>query len=103
MPPAEMMPASSSGAADPHVLRAVARAWSWRRKLETGEASTILDIAQTEDVTDRFVSRMIRLAYLAPAELEMVVLTRHPPTVSLKDLAAAADLSWKEQITAVFG
>ena len=26
---------------DPHVLRAIARAWSWRRQLETGAASTI--------------------------------------------------------------
>lgn len=30
---------------DPHVLRAIARAWSWRRQLETGAVSTIQDIA----------------------------------------------------------
>lgn len=103
VPPAEMMPASNQGDVDPHVLRAVARAWSWRRKLETGEASTILDIAQAEDVTDRFVSRMIRLAYLAPAILEKLVLNRCPPSVSIKDLAAAAHLIWTEQEAAVFG
>ena len=32
-------------AQDPHVLRAIARAWSWRRRIERGEASTIADIA----------------------------------------------------------
>lgn len=103
VPPAEMVSASNNGGVDPHVLRAVARAWSWRRKLETGEVSTILDIAQADDVTDRYVSRMIRLAYLAPAVLEKLVLKRSPPAVSIKDLAAAAELPWAEQPSTVFG
>ncbi|WP_287407174.1 hypothetical protein [Sphingopyxis sp.] len=102
VPPTEMVP-DSDGGVDPHVLRAIARAWSWRRKLESGEASTILDIAQAADVTDRYVSRMIRLAYLAPAILEKLALERCSPAVSVKDLAAAAELAWKEQETAVFG
>jgi len=102
VPPAEVVLASDGGV-DPHVLRGVARAWSWRRSLESGEASTILDIAQAEDVTDRYVSRMIRLAYLAPAVLAKLVLKRCAPAVSVKDMAAAAELAWKEQETAVFG
>lgn len=83
--------------------RGIARAWRWRRKLEPGEASTLFNIAQAEDVTDRYVSRMIRLAYLAPALLEKFILERSSPTMSVKDLAAAADLAWKKQETAVFG
>jgi hypothetical protein len=102
VPPAQMVPASDGGV-DPHVLRAIARAWGWRRKLESGEASTILDIAQAEDVTDRYVSRMIRMAYLSPAVLEKLVLERRPPAVSVKGLIAAADLSWAGQDAAVFG
>jgi transposase len=35
LPPADMMP-TNDGGVDPHVLKAIARAWSWRRKLETG-------------------------------------------------------------------
>jgi len=46
---------------------------------------------------------MIRLAYLAPNVLEKLVLERCPPAASVKDLAAAAELAWKEQETAVFG
>ena len=102
VPPAEVVSASNEGV-DPHVLRGIARAWSWRRKLESGEASTILDIAQAEDVTDRYVSRMIKLAYLAPAVLEKLVLERSPSALSIKDLAAAAELPWTEQQQTVFG
>ena len=86
----------------PHVLRAIARAWSWRRQLETGAASTIQDIAAAEKVSDRFVSRMMRLAYLSPEVLEHLVIRRVPPALSLNDLAAIAERPWAEQMDMVF-
>lgn len=88
---------------DPHVLRAVARAWSWRRKLDSGEAATIQDIATAEKVSDRFVSRMMRLAYLAPDVLEKLLIHRIPPALSLNDLIGVAELPWAEQGEIVFG
>ena len=88
---------------DPHVLRAIARAWSWRRQLETGAVSTIQDIAAAEKVSDRFVGRMIRLAYLSPSVLETLVITRKPPAISINDLMAVAELPWAEQMEVVFG
>lgn len=87
---------------DAHVLRAIARAWSWRRQMETGAASTIQDIANAEKVTDRFVSRMMRLAYLSPEVLERLVIRRVPPALSLNDLVAVAERPWAEQMEAVF-
>lgn len=87
---------------DPHILRALGRAWAWRRRLETGEATTIHDIAEAEKVTDRFVSRMLRLAYLSPDVLERLVVTRDPPSVSLIDLIEAVNLPWSEQMGRVF-
>lgn len=88
---------------DPHVLRAIARAWSWRRQLETGAASTIRDIAAAEKVSDRFVSRMMRLAYVSPEVLDHLVIRRVPPALSLNDLVAIADRPWTEQMEMVFG
>ena len=87
---------------DPHVLRAIARAWNWRRRLERGEASTIADIANAENLSDRYVSRMVRLAYLAPEGLEKLLLHRIPPALSLNDLMAVAERPWEEQMEAVF-
>ena len=86
---------------DPHVLRAIARAWGWRRQLETGAASTIQDIAAAEKVSDRFVGRMIRLAYLSPEVLEYLVIRRVPSALSLYDLADVAARPWAEQMDMV--
>lgn len=89
-------------AQSPHVLRAVARAWKWRRQLETGVASTIQDIAAAEKVSDRFVGRMIRLAYLSPTVLETLVITRKPPAISINELMTVAELPWSEQANRAF-
>ena len=100
VPPADMVP--DMGGVDPHVLKAIAKAWSWRRKLESGAVSTLSDIAAAEKVSDRFVSRMMRLAYLSPVVLDHLVIRRVPPALSLNDLVAVADRPWAEQMDMVF-
>ena len=60
------------------------------------------DIAEAEDVTPAYVGRMLKLAYLAPAVLEKLLIERVAPVVSVKDMAAAAELLWTEQAGAVF-
>jgi len=92
-----------SNGQDPHVLRAIARAWKWRRQLEEGEASTLQDIAGKESVSERYVSRMIRLAYLAPEVLEALVVKRRPPASSINEMVEVAKLPWGEQMKAVLG
>ena len=87
---------------DPHILRSLGRAWSWRRKLETGEAATIQDIAKAEKVSDRFVGRMLRLAYLLPEVLERLLLWREPPSVTIVQMLEATYLPWREQMEKVF-
>ncbi|HEY9580734.1 MAG TPA: hypothetical protein VIR65_12825 [Rhizorhapis sp.] len=102
VPPADMAP-DTGGGIDPHVLKAIAKAWSWRRKLESGAAATIQDIADAEGVSDRYVGRMLRLAYLAPTVLDKLLIRRVPPAVSVKEMAAASELPWAEQDPSVFG
>jgi hypothetical protein len=95
--PPDNIDAVNNQAQDTHLLRAIARAWAWRQMLERGEVATIQDVAAAEKVSDRFVGRMLRLAYLSPMVLEKLLLQRRPPAVSIKDLAAAAELPWRER------
>ena len=100
VPPVDLVP--DTGGVDPHVLKAIAKAWSWRRKLESGVAATIQDIAEAEGVSDRYIGRMLRLAYLAPAVLDRLLIQRTPPAISVKDMTDAAELSWAEQEGVVY-
>jgi hypothetical protein len=101
LPPANMEPAEQR-TQDPHVLRAVACAWGWRRQIETGKVATIRDIAVAEQLSERFVSRTMRLAYLSPIVLERLTAHRSPCSLSIKDLIAAAERPWCEQEALVF-
>jgi hypothetical protein len=100
--PPDDIDAAEARRQDPRTLRAIARAWNWRRRLEKGEATTLQDIAAIEKISDRFVSRMLRLAYLSPAVLEMLLVHRRPSALSINDLAAAAERPWSEQEKMVF-
>jgi hypothetical protein len=102
LPPADMETTEPTNQG-PQVLRAVARAWGWRRKLETGAMATLQDIAAAEKISGRFVGRMMRLAYLSPDVLERLVTQREPAALSLNDLVTVADLPWPEQAEVVFG
>ena len=101
LPPADYLP-SEDRTQDPHILRAIGTAWGWRRRMERGQAATIEDIAAAESVTPAYVCRMLKLAYLAPAVLEKLLIARVPPTVSVKELAEVAELPWAEQAIVVF-
>jgi hypothetical protein len=101
VPPADIVPDTES--VDPHVLKAIAKAWSWRRKLESGEVATIQDIAAAEKVTHPYAGRVLRLAYLAPAVLDRLLIQRAAPAMSLKELVAVSELPWSEQEAVVFG
>ncbi|WP_234170467.1 hypothetical protein [Ruegeria pomeroyi] len=61
---------------DPHLLRAIGRAWGWRQQMERGEVTTIADLAAEEGLSDRYVSRLLRPAWLAPDVLERLVVRR---------------------------
>lgn len=46
---------------------------------------------------------MLRLAYLAPAVLEKLLVQRASPAVLINDLTMVAELPWCEQEAAAFG
>jgi len=101
LPPKEIEVAMDRGQ-DARLLRAIGRAWDWRRRLERGDVTTIADLAREEGISDRYVSRVIRLAWLSPSVLERLVLRREPTVLSIFDLCGVAELPWVEQPGRVF-
>lgn len=101
--PPENMQEVQSPAQDPHILKALGRAWAWRRRLESGDVATAGELATLEGVTERFVSRTVRLAYLSPCTLYRLLLFRAHTALNLPDLIASTMTPWSEQSVKIFG
>jgi hypothetical protein len=54
------------------------RAHRWRRKIESGRAKSITDLAEQEGVTDAYVCRLLPLTCLAPGIVEAILDGRQP-------------------------
>jgi hypothetical protein len=57
---------------DAALLKAIARAHRWFEELVSGRTISLAAIASREGVTDRYVARLIRLAFLAPKIVEAI-------------------------------
>ena len=102
LPPADYLP-SEDQTQDPHILRAIGRAWAWRRRMEAGEFGTVRDLAIAVNLAERHVSRQLRLAYLAPEVLKRLIYKREVTAVTIIQLTECAMLPWAEQAVVVFG
>ncbi len=102
LPPADYLP-SEDNTQDPHILRAIGRAWAWRRRMEAGEFGTVRDLAIAVNLAERHVSRQLRLAYLAPEVLKRLVFRREVSAVTVMQLSACAGLPWPDQAGVAFG
>ena len=57
---------------DPSLLKAIALAHRWFEELISGRATSLAAIASSQGVSDRYVARLIRLAFLAPKIVEAI-------------------------------
>jgi DNA invertase Pin-like site-specific DNA recombinase len=89
--------------ADLALLKAVARAYQWSDELLTGRALSIAEVAERAGVGARYARRLMRLAFLAPKIVEMIVAGRQPPKLTAEALAERIDLPllWTAQEEAV--
>ena len=58
---------------DNAMIKALARAFRWRKLLETGVYGTIEELAAAEKINSSYVSRVLRLTLLAPEIVEAIL------------------------------
>jgi|SRR5690625_3432247 len=83
--------------ADKTLVKALARAFRWRKLLENGHYTGVEEIATTEKVSAPYVSRILRLTLLAPDIVEAILDGRQEPKVALEQLRTAFPVQWSEQ------
>ena len=82
---------------DNTMIKAIARAFRWQRLLDNGTYRCLEEIAKAEKIGGSFVSRIIRLALLAPDIVEAVLAGKQPAELTLKDLMAPFPVEWSGQ------
>jgi site-specific DNA recombinase len=67
-----------SSAADPALVKAIARAHRWFEDLSSGRMTSTAEIAAREGIRARYVRRILPLAFLAPEIVEAIATGRQP-------------------------
>ena len=98
-----VLPGSATGGdvspprANNTLVKALARAFRWRRMLATGRYGTITDLAAAEKINESYVSRVLRLTLLAPDIVEAILDGRQMENVTLPMLMQPFCVEWQVQ------
>ena len=83
---------------DNTMVKALARAFRWRKLLETGVYTTVEEIAAAEKINTSYVSRILRLVLLAPEIIEKIVDGRQPIDLTISNLTKPFPVEWRRQM-----
>lgn len=82
---------------DSTLVKALARAFRWKRMLESGEFATIAELAKREGIAFTYMARLMRLSLLAPEIVDAIMDGRQPESVTLANMMDPFPLNWKQQ------
>src|SRR5690606_27242891 len=82
---------------DNTLVKALARAFRWKRMLDSGEFATIADLAEREGIAPSYMTRVMRLTLLAPDIVEAILDGRQGPEVTLGRLLDGFPVEWEGQ------
>ena len=83
--------------ADSTLVKALARAFRWKRMLESGEFATIAELAEREGIAPSYMTRVLRLTLLAPDIVEAILDAKQGPEVTLALTLESFPTAWNEQ------
>ena len=82
---------------DSTLVKALARAFRWKRMLESGEFTTVKELAEHEKLGFSYMTRVLRLSLLAPDIIGAIVEGKQPPEITLASLLEPFPVGWDEQ------
>lgn len=91
------------GAAQPSrtnntLVKALARAFRWKRMLESGEFTTIAELAAREGIAPSYMTRILRLTLLAPDIIEGILKGKQGTEMTLSRLLEPFPAKWAAQL-----
>ena len=82
---------------DNTLVKALARAFRWKRMLESGEFASISELAEKEGIAFTYMARLMRLSLLSPKLVDAVMEGHQPANITLANLMDPFPADWKEQ------
>ena len=79
------------------LVKALARAFRWKSKLESGEFATIAELADREGIAPSYMTRVLRLTLLSPDIVEAILDGKQGPEVTLAQVLEPFPLEWANQ------
>jgi hypothetical protein len=89
--------ASSRRKMDNTLIKALARAFRWKRMLESGEFTTTKELAAYEKIGHSYLTRVLRMTLLAPDIAEAILGETPPPSLTLAALMEPYPMDWDQQ------
>jgi hypothetical protein len=89
--------ANSSSRIDSPLVKAVARAFRWRKLIESGTFATISELAEAEKKDVSYVGRILRLTLLGPDIVEAILDGSQNAICTLDTLLKPFPILWSEQ------
>jgi hypothetical protein len=69
----------------------------WQKLLDEGVYTSVSEIGDAENISKRYISRILRLALLAPEILEAILAEQTNQSLVLEQLERPLPASWEEQ------
>jgi hypothetical protein len=82
---------------DKAMVKALARAFRWRKMFNEGAYGTIEELAKSKGIAKTYVSGILRLTLLAEEIVEATLDRRQPVALQLDDLLDEFPLEWDSQ------
>lgn len=82
---------------DNSLVKALARAFRWKRMLESGEFLSISELAEHEGIAFTYMARVLRLTLLAPDIVEAILDGRQGQEVTLAHIMESLLIVWSDQ------
>ena len=90
--------ASSQSKMDNTLVKALARAFRWKRMLECGEFTTIAELADREGIALSYMTRVLRINLLAPDIVESILNGQQGSEITLAILMTPFPTGWNDQM-----
>ncbi|WP_214647870.1 hypothetical protein [Novosphingobium aerophilum] len=82
---------------DNTLIKGLARAFRWKKQLDTGKFATLGDLAASEKISPSYLTRILRLTLLAPEFIDAILDGQLGPETTLATLMEPFPIDWAEQ------